>query len=209
MPHAAALLFLVEDGEIAKFLRRLRFTLLRQECGTCDKDASADPDSLHLQVGVGVEAFANPDRHVDPFVNEIDPPIGDDTLELQQRMSGKEARERGSDRALKSERTAQSNEPARLSLHSKRNFLGSFGFDDRRPCMFEDVLADLGQTEPPGRSIEQPHAEPFLQQSDTSTDARFGQPERASSSREPAIENNGRKELEIVKVAQHYPSIFP
>ena len=34
-PDAAALLFLMEDGEIAKFLRRLRFTLLRQESRTC------------------------------------------------------------------------------------------------------------------------------------------------------------------------------
>ena len=193
--------FLVEDGEVGKLRRRHRFTRLRQERRTCDKDASADADPLHLQVGVGVEAFANPDRHIDPFMNEIDPPIGDDTLEPQQRMGGKETRQGGSNRALKSERTAQSNEPARLSLHSKRGLLGSFSLDDRRTRMFEDLLADLGQTKSSRRSIEQPYSEPLLQQSDAPTDSRFGQPERAGGGRKPAMDNDGRKELEIVEVA--------
>jgi hypothetical protein len=40
-------------------------------------------DPLHLQVGVGVETFPNPDRHIDTFVDQIDPPIGDDTLQPQ------------------------------------------------------------------------------------------------------------------------------
>ena len=136
-------------------------------------------------------------------MNEIDPPIGDDTFELQQRMGGKEIRERGSDRALKSERTTQSNKPARLSLHAKRGLLGGLGFDDRRTRMFEDLLAHLGQTKPSRRPIEQTHAEPLLQQSDAPTDARFGDSKRASGCREPAIENDSGKELEIVKVAHH------
>jgi hypothetical protein len=86
-------------------------------------------------------------------------------------MGGKETRHRGRNRALKSERTAQSNEPARLCLHSQRGFLGGFGLDDRRMRMFEDLLADLGQTKPPRRSIEQSHAESLLQQSDAPADS--------------------------------------
>jgi len=124
-----------------------------------------------LQVGVGVKAFANPDRHVDSFMNEIDPPIGYDTLEPQQRMGGKEVRNGSSNCALESERAAQSNKPARLSLHPKRGLLGGLSLDDRRARMLEDLLADLGQTESSRGSIEQPHAEPLLQQSDAPTDA--------------------------------------
>jgi hypothetical protein len=74
-------------------------------------------DPLHLQVGVSIKTFANPDRHVDTLVNEIDPPIGYDTLKPQQWMGGKEARHGSSNRALESERAAQSNKPARFSLH--------------------------------------------------------------------------------------------
>jgi hypothetical protein len=69
-------------------------------------------------------------------------------------MGGKEARHRSSDRTLKPERTTQSNEPTRLGLHSKRGLLGSFSLDDRSPCMFEDLLADFGQTNSSRRSIE-------------------------------------------------------
>jgi len=97
-----------------------------------------------LQVGVGVEAFANPDRHVDTFMNEINPPIGYDTLKSQQRMGGKETRHGSGNRTLESKWTTQSNKPARLSLHSKRGFLGSFSLDYRGARMLEDLLADLG-----------------------------------------------------------------
>jgi hypothetical protein len=96
-------------------------------------------------------------------VNEIDPPIGYDTLKPQQWMGGKEARHGSSNRALKSERTAQSDEPTRLSLHSKRCLFGSFGLDNRRTRVFEDLLADLGQTESSCRSIEKPYAEPLFE----------------------------------------------
>jgi hypothetical protein len=37
--------------------------------------------------------------------------------------------------------------------------------------MFENLLADLGQAESSRGSIEQPHSEPLLQQSDATTDA--------------------------------------
>ena len=117
MPDIATLLRLIEDGELAKVSWCRGLPFLRQEGRTCDKDPPAYADPLHLQVGVGVKAFANPDRHVDTLVNEIDPPIGYDTLKPQQWMGGKEARHGSSDRALESERAAQSNKPARFSLH--------------------------------------------------------------------------------------------
>ncbi len=104
-------------------------------------------------------------------MNEIDPPIGYDTLKPQQWMGGKEARHGSSNRALKSERTAQSNKPARLCLHSQRGLLGSFSLDDRGMCMLKDLLAHMGQTKPPRRSIEQPHAEALLQQGNAPADS--------------------------------------
>jgi len=42
--------------------------------------SSARPDLPELHVRVGVEPLAHPDRDIDPFVNEIDTPIGHDTL---------------------------------------------------------------------------------------------------------------------------------
>jgi hypothetical protein len=80
---------------------------------------------------------------------------------------------------LKSERTTQSNEPARLGLHSKRGLLGGLSLDDRRARMFEDLLADLGQTESSRRSVKQSHSKSLLQQRDAPTDARFWHPKRA------------------------------
>jgi hypothetical protein len=96
-------------------------------------------------------------------MNEIDPTIGYDTLEPQQRVGGQEARQRGCNRALKSERTTHSNKPARLRLHPKRDLLDGVGFDDCRMRMFEDLLANIGQTEPPCRSIQEPHSESLLE----------------------------------------------
>ena len=58
-------------------------------------------------------------------------------------MGGKEGQQRNRNRALKSERTAQSDVPTRLGLHSKRDFLVSLGLDDRRMRMLEDLLADM------------------------------------------------------------------
>jgi len=179
MPDVATLLLLMEDGKLAKLRWCRRFAFLRQEGRTCDKDPPAYADPLHLQVSIGVKAFANPDRHVDSFMNEIDPPIGYDALEPQQRMGGKEARHGSNNRALESERAAQSNKPARLSLHSKRGLLSSFSLDDGGTRMLEDLLADLGQTESSRRSIKQPYAKPLLQQRYAPTDPRFWYPERA------------------------------
>ena len=170
MPSAAALLFLMQDGEVGKVRWRHRNTRLRQQVRARDKDAPAYADLLDLQVGVGVEALPNADRNIDPFVNKVDPAIGCDKLNTQFRVGGKEARQGTGNGALKSERTAQSNKPARLGLHSKRDLLGGFSLDDRGPCMLEDLLADLGQAEPSRGSIEQPHSEPLLQQGNATTD---------------------------------------
>jgi hypothetical protein len=175
MPDVATLLLHMEDGKLAKVGWRRGFPFLGQEGRTCDNNPPACAYPLHLQVGVSVETFANPDRHIDTLVNEIDPPIGYDTLKPQQWMGGKEARHGSRDRALQSERAAQSNKPARFSLHSKRGLLGSLSLDDRSARMLEDLLTDLGQPKSPRGPIEQPHAEPLLQQGDATTDARFWQ----------------------------------
>jgi hypothetical protein len=106
-----------------------------------------------LQIGVGVEAFANTDRNIDPFVNQIDPTIGCEALNAQLRVGLEKTRQGTSNRILKSEWTTQSNEPARLGLHSKRGLLGGFSFDNRCTRVFEDLLADFCQTEPSRRPI--------------------------------------------------------
>ena len=74
-------------------------------------------------------------------------------------MGSQETRQGTGNRALKSERTTQSNEPPRLGLHSKRCLLGSFSLDHRSPRMLENLLANLGQAESSRGSIEQPHSE--------------------------------------------------
>ncbi len=94
-------------------------------------------------------------------------------------------------------------------MHSKCGLLGGFSLDDRRARMFEDLLADLGQTKPSRRSIKQSYAEPLLQQRNAPTDSRFWHSQRAGGCREPAIENDGRKELKIVEIAHHDLSIVP
>lgn len=171
LPSAAALFFLVQDREVGKVCRRHRNTRRRQQVRARDQDASADADPLHLQVGVGVETFPNADCDIDPFVNQVDPAVGCDALNAQLGMGGKETRQGTGNRALKSERAAQSNKPARLGLHSKRGLLGSFGLDHRCPGVLENLLADLGQAESSRGSIEQPHSEPLLQQGDATTNA--------------------------------------
>jgi hypothetical protein len=128
-----------------------------------------------------------------PSWDEIDPPIGYDALERQQRMGGKEPRHGRSNCALESERAALSNKSARLCLHSQRRLLGSFGLDDRGTRMLEDLLAHLDQTESPRRPIEQPYAEPLFQQGHARPDSRFGHSEHRGSCREPAMKNDGRK----------------
>jgi hypothetical protein len=92
MPGVATLLLLMEDRKFAKLRWCRRFTLLRQEDRTCDKDPPAYADPLHLQVSVGVKAFPNADRNIDPFVNQVDPAIGYDTLNAQLGVGGKETR---------------------------------------------------------------------------------------------------------------------
>jgi hypothetical protein len=120
-------------------------------------------------------------------------------------MRGKETGQGTRNRALKSQRTTQSNKPARLALHAQRSLLGSLRLDDRRTRMLEHLLANLGQAEASRGSIEQPYAEPLLQQSDATTHARFGHSKRASRRREATIEDDGHKELEIVEVAHRDP----
>ena len=208
-PGIAALLRLIEDGKRGQFRRRHGLTLVLQEPRTCDQDTAAYADPFHLQVGVGVETLPNPDRYIDPFVDQVDPPIGDDTLEPQERMGGEKARHGGRNRTRKPERTTQSNEPTRLGLHSKCGLLGSFNLDDRRARMFEDLLADLGQTKSSRRAIKQPDAKALLQQRNPPADSRLWQTQRAGGSREPAMGNDGHKELEIVEIAHHDLSIVP
>jgi hypothetical protein len=112
-----------------------------------------------------------------------------------------ETRQGTRDRILKSKRAAQSNQPARLGLHSKRGLFGSLGLDDRRARMFENLLANLGQAESSRRSIKQPNAKSLLQQCYAPTDPRFWHPERACGGREAVMKNDRCKELEIVEVA--------
>jgi hypothetical protein len=104
-----------------------------------------------------------------PSWDEIDPPIGYDALERQQRMGGKEPRHGRSNCALESERAALSNKSARLRL--QRRLLGSLGLDDGGTRMLEDLLAHLDQTESPRRPIEQPYAEPLFQQGHAPSDS--------------------------------------
>jgi hypothetical protein len=124
-------------------------------------------------------------------------------------MGSQEARHRGRNRTLKPERTTQSNEPTWFSLHSKCDLLRSFSLDDRRPRMFEDLLADLCQTKSSRRSIKQSYAEPLLKQCNAPADSRFWYSQRAGGGRESAIENDRRKELKIVEIAHLDLSIFP
>ena len=154
LPSAAALFFLVQDGEVGKVRWRHRNARLRQQVRARDKDASAYADLLYLQVSISVEAFPNADRNIDPFVNQVDPAIGCDALNAQLRVGGKETRQGTGNCALKSQRAAQSNKPARLGLHSKRGLLGGLSLDNRRARMFKDLLADLSQTETSRGSIK-------------------------------------------------------
>jgi hypothetical protein len=167
MPDPATLLLLMKDRKLAKVRRCSGFTVPCHESRTCNEDPPAYADPLHLKVGVGVEPFANADRYVDPLMDEIDPSIGYDALEAQHRMAGKEGRQRSRDGVLEAERTTQPNKPTRLGLHSKRCFLRSFGLDDYRTRMVEDLLTNLGQTEAPRRSIQQPYTQALFQQRNT------------------------------------------
>jgi hypothetical protein len=47
-----------------------------------------------------------------------------------------------------------------------------------------------------------------LQYGHPATDTRLGKPKRTGSGRETAILDDSREELEIIKIPQHYPSIF-
>jgi hypothetical protein len=208
-PGAATLLLLMEDGKRGQFRRRRRFTLVHQELRTCDQDTSANPDPFHLQVGVGVETLPDPNCHIDPFVDQVDSPIADDTLKPQERMGSQEARHAGRNRTLKSKRTTQSNQSTRFGLHSKRGLLRGFSLDNSRMRMFEDLLADLRQTEPSRRSVKQPYAEPLLEQRNATADPRFWHSQRAGGCGEPAIENDGRKKLEIIEITHHDLSNVP
>jgi hypothetical protein len=111
-------------------------------------------------------------------------------------------------RVLKSERAAQPNKPAGLGLHAKRDLLDRIGFDYRGLRMLVDLLTNLGQPKSSRRSIEQPHAEPLLQQSDAAADARFGHAKHARGRRESPVEDDGDKELQIVKVAHRFPPLL-
>src|SRR6266700_2583345 len=118
-------------------------------------------------------------------------------------MGGKEGRQRSGDDTLKSERAAHSDEPAWLRLHAGCGLLGSFRFHHGGARVFEDLLANLGQAEAAGRAIEQPYAESLFQQCDPPAEARLRHTKRAGAGREPAMEDNGSEELEIIEVAHH------
>ena len=105
MPDPATLLLLMKDGELAKVRGCSGFTVLCHESRTRNEDPPAQADPLHLKVGVGVQSFADADRHVDSLMNEVDPSIGYDALQAQLRMNGKKRRKRGSDGILQPERT--------------------------------------------------------------------------------------------------------
>src|SRR4029077_3548699 len=109
----------MKNGQLAKVVRCRGFPLLCQKLRTGDDNASPHSDSLHLHFGIGVESLANPDRDVDSLIDQVNTSIGDDKMELQQRMRGKEARHGGCESCLEPERTTQSNEPTRLCLYPK------------------------------------------------------------------------------------------
>jgi hypothetical protein len=121
-----------------------------------------------LQIGVRVKSLANPDRDVDSLSDQVNTTIGDDKMELQQWMRGKEARHRGCKRRLEPERATQSNEPTRLCLYPEGSLLGRFGFEYGRACVLENLLTDLRQTKSSRRSIKQAHAQALLKQRDAS-----------------------------------------
>jgi hypothetical protein len=140
---------MVEDGKVAEVRGRSGLAAIVQECRTCDEDPPAHADPLHLKVGIGVQSFANPYRHVDALMDEIDPSIGYDAFDAKHRMIGEKRGQRSGDAFLEPERAAQPDEPARLRLHPERGFVRCVGFYDNRLCMLEDLLTDLGQTQSP------------------------------------------------------------
>ncbi len=90
-----------------------------------------------MQIAIGVEALAHPNGDVDPLVNKIDAPIGHETMHPQPRMGGEKRRQGPGDRGLETERATDSNQAARLRLHSERGVLGGFRLNQRRAGVLE------------------------------------------------------------------------
>jgi hypothetical protein len=170
MPGPATLLLLVEDGKVAEVRRRSGRAV---KCRTCDEDPPAHADPLHLKVGIGVQSFANPDRHVDALTHEIDPSIGYDAFDAKHRTICEKRGQGRGDAFLESERAARPDEPARLRLHPVRRFVRGVGFYDNRLCMLEDLLTDLGQIQSPRGPVQQPHAQALFQKRDATAYPRF------------------------------------
>jgi hypothetical protein len=162
-----------------------------------------------LQVAIGVEALAHANGHVDSLVNEIDAPIGHETMHLQPRMGGQKRWQARGYRGLESERAADPNKTARFPLHSERGFLGGFRLDHRRSGVLEDLTSNLGQTHARGAAVEQPHSESLLEQRNSPADAGLGHAQRSGTGGKAAILDHGDEELEIIEVAQHCPSEVP
>ena len=199
-PDTGTLRIRVERGEAEELVRRRRLTHAREQHRAGDEDPIAEADPLHLQLRIGVEPLADANGDVDPFMNEIDAPVCHDALQPESRMGREKPGQAGGDRGLESERTAHANEPPGLRLHPQRRLLGGFRFNYGGARMFKDLLSDLGQVHASGRAIEEPYAEPLFQHRHPATDARLGKPKRTCSSRETAMLDDSREELEVIKI---------
>src|ERR1700693_1505773 len=58
-----------------------RFTELFEKRGACDQAGDRMSDDLDLEIGIGIEAFANAQGNIDILVDQIDPTVADDHLQ--------------------------------------------------------------------------------------------------------------------------------
>ncbi len=116
-------------------------------------------------------------------------------------MAGQEGGQGCADQPIGIHGTADPHQALGLGRQPRHHLFDRFGFGQRRAGVAIDVLADVGDLEPAGRALQEPHAQLVLQGRHPPADPRLGQSQGPRSGREAPMGHDGRIVAEVVEIA--------
>ena len=103
---------------------------------------------------IGIEPLTHADRHIEAFLDQVHPAVGDHHLKVEAGELAQELRQFGREPAIRCRRAADANPALGLGFQLERHLLDGLGFRQSGARVAVDVLTDSGDAEPPGRALE-------------------------------------------------------
>ncbi|MCY1526282.1 hypothetical protein D9M68_612910 [compost metagenome] len=171
------------------------------QAGGCHQECLGRAQRAGDQRGVLVTFLAHPQGHVHAFLTQVHAAVGEDQVQLNQRVALEEFGDDGLQQRVRHLGGAgHSQAAAGLGREARHRLVRLFGFGEHGLAVAQVALADIGQRQLAGGALQQAHAQARFQFGDAPREARLGHPQQAAGGGEAAVLDDFGEIEEIVEV---------